>query len=63
MMVPFIAVYPDALALLLRFDCQLYSSFSRRFDECSVVALVLVGILDCEFANRVVEGFARTYVT
>ena len=39
----------------LRFNDCLNPFFPDRLDECPVVSLVLIGILDCKFTNRVVK--------
>lgn len=38
-------------------------SFPDRFDERPVVALILVGIFDCELANSVIKGRIRAHMS
>jgi hypothetical protein len=52
----------DAARLIadLGFNDRLDPFLSDRLDERPVIALVLVGILDRELANRVIKGSTRT---
>ena len=49
----------QALGLRNRLD----SSFPDRLDERLVVALILVGIFDCELVNSVIKGRIRAHIS